>query len=481
MPPRYRLNPSSTASRGAKPPQQLNAGPTAPNRRPPLILIALLCILNLPTIPDALQATPEQAANTGDTTGVMLGMPTQGSTMTRLIWLSLLAFGIAVIAVRSRRALQLLRQTNPFLLVFIALSLLSTIWSVEPTVTLRRCVRVLTITADATAFALLARSVTNFQSILRPILTILLIASVIFVIVAPTLGIEQVNQAELIGAWRGLTPQKNVFGAQAAVALLLWLHAGLSKESPLWRSLPGIALSAICLVKSRSSTSLMAAAFAGGLLLILMRPPLSLRRYMPYIIALYTCLLLLYSLAVLNLIPGSGTLLSPITALAGKDLTFSGRTAIWDVIKENAALHPLLGGGYGAYWTGLLNSPSMVMLQRVYFYPTESHNGYLDVYNDLGVVGEICLLGYILMYLRQSITIYSTFRSQGALYLALLFDQMIGNLSEARWFNALNSDLITMTIATMVMAMSLSNQSAAHNKSSAVIGRQQKGAMRSGR
>jgi O-antigen ligase len=374
------------------------------------------------------------------------------------VWLSLLAFGLVVVMSRSRRALRLLKATNPFFLAFVSLCLVSVFWSIEPGVTLRRCLRLVTVTADATAFVLLARSVTNFQSVIRPILTTFLIGSVIFVIAAPKLGIEQLNQAELIGAWRGLASQKNVLGAVAAVAVLLWLHAALSKESALWKSLPGLAISALCLIKSRSSTSLMATVFASGLMLMLIRSPSSLRRYVPYITTAYACLLLLYSLAVLDLIPGSGTLLAPITTLVGKDLTFSGRTAIWDVIRENIALHPFLGGGYGAYWTGLPNSPSMEMLRRLYFYPTESHNGYIDVYNDLGLVGEICLVGFVITYVRQGITIYKTSRSQGALYLSLLFQQMIGNLSEARWFNALNGDLIIVTIATMALARSLCDQ-----------------------
>lgn len=384
-------------------------------------------------------------------------MPTEGSPLTRIVWLGLLVFGLGVVALRYRDAIKLLKKTNRFLLLFIALSLLSAAWSIEPGVTIRRCVRVLTFASDGLAFALLARSPTNFQSILRAILTAFLIGSIIFVLAAPKLAIEQLQQTELIGAWHGLTPQKNVLGSLAAIALLLWLHAWLTNESPTWRALLGLIVSAVCLVKSRSSTSLMAAVFASALLLMLLRSSSALKRYMPYLITLFVCIVLLYSLAALNLVPGSGLLLSPITALTGKDLTFSGRTAIWQIIDQNIALHPLLGGGYGAYWTGLPNSPSMVMLERLYFYPSESHNGYLDVVNDLGYVGELCLGGYIFTYLSQGLKIFSTFRSQGALYLTLLLEQMIGNLSEARWFNSLSTDFMLMTIATMAMAGVLSN------------------------
>lgn len=418
-----------------------------------------------PLLPEGLHYTeviPEQLNNNiGAATGLAgiaaaaPTMPTEGSALTRIVWLGLLAFGLGVVALRYNQALKVLKRTNRFLLLFMALSLISAVWSIAPEVTIRRFIRLLTFASDGLAFALLAKSATNFQTILRSILTTLLIGSVIFVIVAPNLAIEQSQSAELVGAWHGLAPQKNALGSMATISLLLWLHACLSKESPLWRALPGLVLSAICLLKSRSSSSLMAAILASGLLLMLLRSPHSIKRYMPYLITVFVCIVLTYSLAVLNFLPGSAMLLSPITALTGKDLTFSGRSDIWQIIEQNVALHPLLGGGYGAYWTGLLNSPSMVMLQRLYYYPTESHNGYLDVMNDLGYVGVMCLGGYLFTYLSQGLKLLITFRSQGALYLTLLFDQLIGNLSEARWFNSLSLDFLVMSIATIAMAGAL--------------------------
>ena len=196
----------------------------------------------------------------------------------------------------------------------------------------------------------------------------------------------------------------------------------------------------------------MAAAFASVLLVMLLRSPPGLRRYLPYLVGIFVILLLTYSLAVLNLLPGSGTLLSPITALTGKDLSFSGRTAIWEIINRHIALHPVLGSGYGAYWVQIPESPSMEMLQRLYFYPTESHNGYLDVINDLGYVGGVCLIGYLITYVRQGLRIFKLYRTQGALFLALIFEQLIANLSEARWLNSLCNEFVIVTIATVAMA-----------------------------
>jgi len=58
-------------------------------------------------------------------------------------------------------------------------------------------------------------------------------------------------------------------------------------------------------------------------MLLVMVAPLGLRRYMPYIVSTFAVLVVVYALAVLNLIPGTSMLLDPIAELSGKDMTFS--------------------------------------------------------------------------------------------------------------------------------------------------------------
>ena len=376
-------------------------------------------------------------------------MPTEGTAFSRAIWIGLLGFGALTVLRRRAQAAILLRQVNPYLLLFAALAASSVLWSIEPAFTIRRLIRVLTIGLDGMALCLLGWNSTRFQSALRPILTLMLVGSLIFGIVSPRLAIEQATQAELLNAWHGLATQKNGLGSIAGTAIILWLHALLGRESKWWVALAGGAAAGSCLILSRSSTSLMAAIFASILLLMFMRSPTTLRRYMPYLIGLFVFTLLVYSLAVLNLVPGLSFVLKPITMLTGKDLTFSNRTAIWEIINDHIGSSPVLGTGYGAYWIGsLARSPSFEMTRRLFFYPTEGHNGYLDVINDLGFVGGLVLLGYLLTYLRQALRLYATVRTQGALYLALFFQQLIANLSESRWFNVLSLEFVIMTLAT---------------------------------
>ena len=87
-------------------------------------------------------------------------------------------------------------------------------------------VRALTIALDFFAFVLIAGKTASFQSILRPVYTVVLAGSILFVLAEPRLAIEQGTQFELLGAWRGLTTQKNGLGSLAAIGLILGPDGG---------------------------------------------------------------------------------------------------------------------------------------------------------------------------------------------------------------------------------------------------------------
>jgi exopolysaccharide production protein ExoQ len=159
---------------------------------------------------------------------------------------------------------------------------------------------------------------------------------------------------------------------------------------------------------------------------------------------------------VLKVVPGLDIILAPIPMITGKDLTFSNRSEIWALVVEHFRLRPWLGSGYSAYWAIGTPTPDMesyaVLVPLLSFYPGSSHNGYLQILNDLGAVGLFCLLGYIIVYFRQSLRLYATDRSQGALYLALLLQQATINLSEPLWLNVLMVDFVIMSFATTCLA-----------------------------
>lgn len=375
-----------------------------------------------------------------------------GNSLSRALKLSWLGVGVLFGLWRLGLTRRLLWSTNIFFLAFLTIVPLSALWSINAGATIARYISILSITGAAIAFVLAGWHTLRFQNVLRPIITTILFASLVFGMLEPTMAIE-IGEGTLKNSWHGLTGQKNQFGLLASFGLVFWLHAWLSAQSKLLPVLFGISVSSACLLLSRSSTSLLSSVFVLVFMLMALRMPRNLRRYTPYIVTVFALLVIIYAVAVLKLVPGLDVLLTPITSFTGKDLTFSNRSEIWVIIKEHIDLNPYIGSGYGAYWVGAIpSSPSYVFLSRMFFYPSESHNGYLESINDLGFLGLIILLGYLFVYVRDSLQLMRIDRSQGVLFLGLFFQQAIINLSESCWLQVNSPAFIIMTIATFALA-----------------------------
>jgi exopolysaccharide production protein ExoQ len=375
-----------------------------------------------------------------------------GHALNQCAWLAVIGLGSMVILWRWTLAVTLLRCVNPFFLAFLLLAAVSLAWTASTGGTVMRLFRLSAMTIACMGFVLTAWHPRRFQNVVRPILTLMLVISLLFGLLFPELAIHHEANPELIGAWHGLASQKNQFGAIASLCAIFWFHAWLAGEATALVSLGGGGVALACILLSRSSTSLIDTVFAVTLVFMLMRFPANLRRYSRYFVAALLIMLTVYALTILGYLPGLEFLIHPISGATGK-ASFSGRTAIWSLMQEFIALHPVLGTGYGAFWLDVsANNPSYEFVLKLYFYPNSAHNGYLDVINELGYVGLFCLVGFIICYARQALKLLSINRNQGTLLLALCFQQCLGNLSESFWFSALALGFLVMMFATMDMA-----------------------------
>lgn len=369
------------------------------------------------------------------------------------IFIYSMAAGAYLIFSRLTVSMRVLRGTCLGLLGLVALATLSTLWSDDPAATVHQLFRLYAEVLAALAFAVAGWDPRRLQKVLRLPITALLVGSLLFGLIAPKLAIEQGTGADLLDAWRGLTIQKNSLGALSAVGVLIWVHAWLAREAKIGWTVLGLGSSAACLLLSKSSTSLLSTIVTVPLLFLLLRSRPGMRRFMPYIVGVYATVVLVYSLAILNLIPGAGVLLDRLTAITGREMTFSGRIFIWNIMLERIHQHPWIGIGYGAFWLGPdPASPSYEFLAKLYFYPGEAHNGYLDVVNELGFAGGFCLIAYLIGFLRQALRLFAVDRAQGALYLGLLFIGFMENLSESHWFSVSSFNFLFFTVATTSLA-----------------------------
>ena len=79
---------------------------------------------------------------------------------------------------------------------------------------------------------------------------------------------------------------------------------------------------------------------------------------------------------------GYTTLSELFFTITGRDAHLSGRDVLWSRVLSIGMESPLWGHGYGAFWY-----PDRGLELVRTWNPSQSHNAYLDVFLDLGVVG----------------------------------------------------------------------------------------------
>ena len=75
--------------------------------------------------------------------------------------------------------------------------------------------------------------------------------------------------------------------------------------------------------------------------------------------------------------------------LLGKDPTLTDRTLLWaELLKVD--INPLFGTGFESFWLG---ERFRSFTASHWWAPNEAHNGYLETYLNLGLVGLFLLIG----------------------------------------------------------------------------------------
>jgi exopolysaccharide production protein ExoQ len=370
-------------------------------------------------------------------------------SLNKIIKLCMLAMSVYVIASRWSLVRSFAKTLNAGTAAFLVLVAASAFWSIDPDATINGTMTLASTLLICFAIALAGWNRQRFQQLAIPPLMFILVTSLVVGLIVPDqikeLGLD-LSQKD---AWHGITLTKNQFGMTASLGVIICVHRWLAREGRSSWSIAGAAVAAACLILSRSNTSQFATLLSVSFMTLVMQFSGITRRYKTQVVIVSAIAgaMILYELVIQNVLPGAYTLLAPIRTLTGKDSTFSARTVIWDIVKQHIQTAPYMGTGYGAYWVGLVvKSPSYIFVYLMNFYPTEAHNGYLDVINDLGYLGLICLLVFLATYLRQSVQLLRVDRNQAALYLALLFQEMVMNMSESDWFQR------TSTFAVFALA-----------------------------
>jgi exopolysaccharide production protein ExoQ len=79
----------------------------------------------------------------------------------------------------------------------------------------------------------------------------------------------------------------------------------------------------------------------------------------------------------------------------GRNPTLTDRTLIWKTVLHEHT-NPLVGTGYESFWLG----PRLQRIWEEVGHINETHNGYLDIYVNLGAIGLVLLVAFLLASYR---------------------------------------------------------------------------------
>jgi len=372
--------------------------------------------------------------------------------ISKIQWFPLFGLGTWLLFARFRLTFAMLPHLNWFLIAAMAWTMLSSLWSYDPSLTLRRSIKVLGTLVLAWGVVMVCWDYARFERMTRWSMLAFLVASMIFIAVKPTLGIHQAyeNETELAGCWRGLSSHKNPFGVMASVGLLLWVHAWFTTEKR-WVSVVAMIICVICLIGARSSTSLLCGVSSIALLIFAYKSPLARRPAAFFVVAGALFLVPALWFVILNGMPTIEQALGPLTKLLGRDLTFTGRVPLWNAVLEEIPHWPLMGTGYQAFW-GPPGAISDAARAKAGWISVNGHNGYLDTTNEIGLIGISLLMAAVWFDIRRAARFSALSVSTFALHLSIQFYQLLSNLSETMFIRTISLTFLLTAMSSFHLA-----------------------------
>ena len=118
---------------------------------------------------------------------------------------------------------------------------------------------------------------------------------------------------------------------------------------------------------------------------------------------------------------------SDLVQAMGRDSTLTGRTELWGRVLQ-LRVDPLFGAGFESFWLGTRLD---TLWSMYWWHPNQAHNGYLEVFLNLGWIGLILLGSVIARGYRNVVDAVRREPQLGRLRLAFFVAALLYNLTEA--------------------------------------------------
>jgi exopolysaccharide production protein ExoQ len=328
----------------------------------------------------------------------------EGSPLDAYFYLALATTGFYILAKRQVNLSEIIRS-NRWIIALVLYSFISIAWSDFPFITFKRWIKILgdpimaliVLTEPDPAEALI-RLVKRCAYVVVPV-------SILFIKYYPEWG-------AYYDEWSGARMNKGIAGGKNSLGvdcLILgfffcwyWLQTrrserNIRRRNELWL-IAGFLIGIFWLFARAHSATPIITLFVGMAMVVLV----GLRSINKRLIGTYMVAGLVL-IAVAELAFGISGQLSEAL---GRGSGLSGRTKLWAALLQ-VHVNPILGTGFESFWLG--DRPAQV--EGVFFFiPNEAHNGYLEIYLDLGLIGLFIVIGlFIATYQRIRLRLFQDF------------------------------------------------------------------------
>jgi O-antigen ligase len=295
------------------------------------------------------------------------------------------------------------------------LAILSATWSDAPAITVRRSIAI-TGTSLFGVYVAVRYEIKSQLYLLAGSFVAVATCSIIFAAfgsgACPVLSTHDTG-------WCGIFSQKNRLGEAMALAVLVFLMLAKmpgARKLHLW---VGAACALVLLFISDSKTFLLACLACVPLL----SSGSVIKKGGNKLVKFAICALLLFAAIAYSIVRNSSRLpeiAGEITSNLGRDISLSGRLELWVLSAAMALRRPWFGYGYNGFWLGYAG-PSLAIWRVLTWKPFYAHNGVLELWLDLGLIGvALFVVGYITA-LKNAVHHLRTSASPAAIWPLLVF------------------------------------------------------------
>lgn len=379
--------------------------------------VPLLFMLISASRPLALWFNPSLATD-------LLADASDGSPADRNFYIFLIISGLLILLKRHLNWSLIIKDNLWMFLLFLYCGI-SIAWSELPYASLKAWIKVMVIPIMALIMITEINYVESLRIVLKRTTYILIPLSIVLIKYFPAYG-RSYSPWTGTPFYGGVTTYKNGLGVLCFIAgiFIVWDlirllsdKAANPEKTPILINIGLLCMILWLLIISDSATSLTVFIVGVCILIALEIPSIKSNLNIVAFVLLFLGLLTFLSFNVFEGLVNS----------LGRDTTLTGRTVIWEKVLSMGT-NPIIGCGYASFWLG---DRGEFLLDLSYQRLNQAHNGFIEVYLNIGLIGLVFLIMMIIKtYINSKNTLLTDFQ-YGKLQITYMTIFILTNITEA--------------------------------------------------